>query len=364
MLDGHDRRGDSPDLPDSRRPAGGGAGRGGPGRDRSGPGGGIDGLDSLRTAPLLRWMGAMRTRTAMLVLLASGLIGVVLTLLMGQGPGFVLAFFVIIGAIVATLGVRRGTSYLFFPLPALILFIASIMIGAVHDRALESTGNNGLGVGFLQWVAAAFFPMCVATLITLAIGACRWLLGRQLISGNFPSGPASSRSGPGARRPAASDPWADDAPRSARPPLSGSDRVQGGTSPRPAQNGTSPRPAQNGTGPRSGAPWQNAPRDQRDQRDQRTSRDPWGDPRLPSPPPADPRTRPAPQFQPHDRTAPRPAQGDRTAKRPAQGDRTAKRPAQGDPRDPSARPAQGDPWDQSTRQVRPPRPPRDPRDER
>jgi len=338
LLDGHDRRGDSPDLLDGRRPGGGGASRGGPGRDRSGPGGGIDGLDSLRSAPLLRWMGAMRTRTAMLVLLASGLLGVVLTLLMGQGPGFILAFFVIIGAIVATLGVRRGTSYLFFPLPALILFIASIMIGAVHDRALESTGNNGLGVGFLQWVAAAFFPMCIATLITLAIGAGRWLLERQLITGNFttppPSGRANSRFGPGARA-AASDPWADDAPRSARPPLGGSDRVQGGTSPRPAQNGMSPRPA-------SGAPRQNAPRDRRDQRDQRTSRDPWGDPRLPSPPPSDPRTRPAPQFQPHDRTASRPAQGDRTAPRPSQ----------------------GDPWDQSTRQVRPPRPPRDPRDER
>jgi hypothetical protein len=297
-------------------------------------------------------MGAMRTRTALLVLVAAALIGVVLTLLTGQGPGGVLASFVIVGAIVATLGVRRGTSYVLFPLPALILFIASIMIGAVHDRALESTGSNGTEVGFLKWVAAAFFPMCIATVITLAIGGGRWLLGRQLVTGRFatpPPGPASSRSAPGARRPASSDPWADDAPRSARPAPGGQDRVPGGTSPRPAQDGTSPRSAQNGTSqrPAAGAPWQNAPRDQRDQRDrrdQRASRDPWGDPRLPSPPPppSDPRTRPAPQFQPHDRTGARPAQGDPTAPRP--------------PR--------GDPWDQSTRQVRPPRRPRDPRDER
>jgi len=295
---------------------------------------------------MTRWLGAMSTRTAVLALVAAALVGVVITLLTGHDPGFILGFFVVIGAIAATLGVRRGAIYLFFPLPALTLFIASIMVGAVHDRALESAGTAGVRVGFLQWVAAAFLPMCIATVVTLVIGGARWALGRQLVSGNFttrpPSGPANTRPAPGARRPSPSDPWADNAPRSARPAQNS-----------PGQTGTSPRPS--GTG----APWQDTPRgdaprgrDQRDQRDQRTSRDPWGDPRLPSPPPADPRTRPAPQFQPRDRTAPRPAEGDRTAPRPEQGDRTAPRPPQGDP------------WDQTTRQVRPPRPPRDPRDER
>jgi hypothetical protein len=305
MQDGRDMRGNS--RPGARRA------------------GGRDGLDSLRGGPMTRWMGAIATRTAVLVLVAAALIGVVLTLITGHDPGFILGFFVVIGAIAATLGVRRGAIYLFFPLPALTLFIASIMVGAVHDRALESAGTAGVRVGFLQWVAAAFLPMCIATVVTVVIGGARWALGRQLVSGNFttrpPSGPANTRPAPGARRPSSSDPWADDAPRSARP-------APNGTGPRPAQNG----PGQSGTSPRPAAPWQNAPRDQRDQRDQRTSRDPWGDPRLPSPPPSDPRTRPAPQFQPRDRTGPRPAQGD--------------------------------PWDSSTRPVRPPRPPRDPRDER
>lgn len=336
MLDGRDWRGDSPDFPESRRPPSGGA------RQAGGQASALDGFDSLRAGAMLRWMGAMSTRTAALALIAAALAGVVLTLITGHDPGFILGFFVTIGAIVATLGVRRGAIYLFFPLPALILFLSSITVGAVHDRAVESASASGFGASFLQWVAAAFFPMCIATVVTLVIGGARWALGRQLITGSFTMppapGPASSRQVPGARRPTASDPWTDDAPRSARPPLGGSDRIQGGTGSRPTQNGRSPRPA-------TGAPRQNAPheqRDRRDQRDQRTSRDPWGDPRLPSPPPADPRTRPAPQFQPHDRTAGRPAQGDRTAPRPPK----------------------GDPWDQATRQVRPPRPPRDPRDER
>jgi hypothetical protein len=278
---------------------------------------------------VLRWFGALSTRTAVLVLVAAALLGVVFTLLAGKDPGFTLGFFVVIGSIVATLGVRRGAIYLFFPLPALSLFLGAIMIGAVHDRAVEATGSAGLRVAFLQWVAAAFFPMCIATAVALAIGGGRWVLGRQLVTGNFPApppagrpippGPANTRQAPGARRPSASDPWADDAPRSAR-------QAPGA----PVQNG----PAQNGTGPRpAGAPWRDDPRAPRDQRDQRASRDPWGDPRLPSPPPpppaADPRTRPSPQFQPRDRTAPRPAQGD--------------------------------PWDPSTR---PARPPRDPRDQR
>ena len=268
----------------------------------------------------------------MLVLVAAALLGVVLTLLTGHDPGFLLGFFVVIGAIVAMLGVRRGAIYLFFPLPALILFLSALVVGAVHDRSLETTNGLGVGVGFLQWVAGVFFPMCIATAVTLVIGGARWLLGRQLVTGNYAPPPANTRPAPGARRPLPSDPWSDDPPRAARPAQSG-----------PNQNGTGPRPG--------GNPWQDVPRPSRDQRDQRANRDPWGDPRLPSPPPADQRPRdgrPAPQFQPRDPTA----QGDRTTPRPAQGDRTAPRPAQGDP------------WDQSTRPVRPPRPPRDPRDQR
>ena len=176
---------------------------------------------------MLRWLGAMSTRTAVLILVAAALVGVVLTLLTGHDPGFILGFFVVIGAIVATLGVRRGAIYLFFPLPALTLFLASIMVGAVHDRALESAGTAGVRVGFLQWVAAAFFPMCIATVVTLALGGGRWLLGRQLVSGNFttrppagqpvPPGPANTRQAPGARRPPSAGRLPDDPPRSARP---------------------------------------------------------------------------------------------------------------------------------------------------
>jgi hypothetical protein len=165
----------------------------------------------------------------------------------------------------------------------------------------------------------------VATILVVLIGGGRWLLGRQLITGQSPlaagrPAPGKARSAPGARRPAV-DSWADDNPFDvpAPPPSAQTGPTpRQGTGPAPRQ-GTGPAPRQ-GTGP---APRQGAPNGTRPPRDQRTDRDPWGDPRLPadrSQPQAAPRTRPAdqgrqapsppppaqPKAQPRDRT-PRPS---------------------------------------------------------
>ena len=136
-------------------------------------------------------------------------------------------------------------------------------------------------------------------------------------------------------RPGQHSPGSRRAPPVVKRPL-GRRRRRAPPAPRRTAPARAPRrtvPARTAQARARAAPWQNAPRDQRDQRDQRTSRDPWGDPRLPSPPPSDPRTRPAPQFQPRDRTGPRPAQGDRTAPRPPKATPGTRLPAQ------SARPA-------------------------
>ncbi len=262
---------------------------------------------------MLRWLGVLRVRSAVLILVAAALLGAVLTLIAGRDPGFLLGFFMIVGTFVAALAVRRGAAYLLFPWPALLLFIAAIMVGSVHDTGLESAGAAGLGAGFTQWVAAVFFPMCVSTILALVIGAARWVLDRQLVTGPPAAArtPANARPAPGRRSPA-SDPWETGFSSNSPPP----------SAPRP------PRLGANGSGPA---------------RDSRADRDPWGDPRI-----AGNRSQP-PTAQPP--TAQRPADGPRTAAPrfvPREG--TSQPPQTSAPRDPAPRLPRGprsqprDPW--------------------
>ena len=50
------------------------------------------------------------------------MIGIIGTLVAGSEPGLLLSLFIIVGAVVATLAVRPGAVYLFFPLPAFAFF--------------------------------------------------------------------------------------------------------------------------------------------------------------------------------------------------------------------------------------------------
>ncbi len=63
----------------------------------------------------------MSTRNGLLVLIAATVLGIVGTLVAGREPGPLLSLFIIVGAVVATLAVRPGAVYLFFPLPAVRL---------------------------------------------------------------------------------------------------------------------------------------------------------------------------------------------------------------------------------------------------
>jgi hypothetical protein len=254
----------------------------------------------------------------MSLLVAGTAVGVVVTLVAGQEPGGLLGFFIIVGAIAAALCIKRGKVYLLFPAPALAFFVAAIVTGKVHDAKLGSS-TASLGAGFTQWVAGIFFPAVVGTIIVVLIGGGRWLLGRQLVTGQSPlaasrPAPVKPRPAPRDRRPAV-DSWAEENPfdtSAPRPSQTGPAPRQGtgpaprqGTGPAPRQ-GTGPAPRQ-GTGP---APKQgNAPRPggaangarpPRPARDPRGDRDQWG---APSPadgnqPGANPRPRPRPNGQP------------------------------------------------------------------
>jgi hypothetical protein len=287
--DGSDRRSPRPDD-FGGRPRLPGAGRA---VDRGGPTGDQVGFDGYRSGGPARWLGRMPTWTSILLLFAGTVVGVIVTLVAGQEPGGLLGFFIIVGTIAAALCIRPGKVYLLFPVPALAFFLAAIVTGKVHDAKLGSS-TAGLGAGFTQWVAGIFFPAVIATIIVVLIGGGRWLLGRQLISGQSPlsagrPAPGKPRPAPRDRRPG-TDSWANDNPPSART----------------SQTGPAPR---QDTGPRPGSVPAGA-RPPRPPRDPRGTRDPWGDPRLPGgrtqPPTGNPRPRPSGQSQPQPR-APRPS---------------------------------------------------------
>ena len=196
--DGYDRRGPMPDD-FAGRPRSPGKGRA---QDRGVLTGGPSGPDGWRPGGVARWLGRMSTRTAVLVLFAGTLLGVIFTLAVGQEPGGLLGFFIIVGTIAAALGIRRGKVYLLFPAPALAFFLAAIVTGKVHDAKLGSS-TAGLGAGFTQWIAGIFFPAVVATIVVLLVGGGRWLLGRQLVTGGSPQ--YAGRPAPGKGRPAPRD---------------------------------------------------------------------------------------------------------------------------------------------------------------
>ena len=275
-------------------------------------------MNSLQSGGLTRWIGRMSTRTAMLVLAAGALLGIIFTVLAGQEPGNLLGFFIIVGSLAAVLGIQRGKVHLLFPAPALAFFVTAVLAGKVHDAKLGSS-TAATGVGFTQWIAGIFFPAVVATILVLLIGGGRWLLGRQLITGQSlmpPSGPP-----PRAPRPAAREPRPAPRPR------------------RPARNEDPDRDSWADDNPFEG---QSAFQTQMmpaatDDRPSRQNRDQWGEPRTGPRPNAQPRDRaPRPGPGPGQGSGPRPSQG--SGPRPSQG--SGPRPSQGSAPRPSFNPNQ------------------------
>jgi hypothetical protein len=165
----------------------------------------------------------MPPRGAVLILAGAAIVGMVGTLSMGQDPGSLLGFLVVAGSVIAALTIRPGAVYQIIPLPALTYLIAAVITGAYHDRAVD-TSKTQLGINFLQWIAGGFLTMSAATILVIVIAGARWMLRRQLVSGQFPV--SAQRSAPGRpprRSPAPGtradrDNWADADPWEGRQP--------------------------------------------------------------------------------------------------------------------------------------------------
>jgi len=178
-------------------------------------------------------MGRLPSWGAVLILAGAAIVGMVGTLSMGHDPGSFLGLLVVAGAVIAALTVRPRAVYQIIPLPALTYLIAAVITGAYHDRAID-TSKTQIGINFLQWIAGGFLAMSAATILVIVIAGARWVLRRQLVSGQFAVSEQRSAPDRAPRRSPASgtradrDDWADADLREGRrqPPASRRNRDQ------------------------------------------------------------------------------------------------------------------------------------------
>jgi hypothetical protein len=311
--DGRDPRGDpsgprpeaspraAPSFSPARSAAGTGATRGTGGSTASKRAPAEAPRSGLLATPALSWVGRLPEKGAVLVFAGIMALGTILTVVMGQDPGFLLGLFLILGSVAATAAVRRGAAHKFIPLPALAYLVAATVTGMAHDpESLNSTRQFLLD--FLTWIGGAFVAVTASTILVVLIALSRWLLSGRLVSGQLPGGGAGSPRA--AARPATRGPRGgrgsyngrdDRSPRSSRdqrddgsPGTSGPWRNQGRLDDRgPRAEGTWPSQTFRGNRDQRDDDTWGAPssRDDRGRRDEgtwpsqgmREGRDTWGD---------------------------------------------------------------------------------------
>lgn len=151
--------------------------------------------------PGLRWVGAWRQRRAILVLLGIALLGLVGTIVIGHDPGFLLGALLVVGSVVAAIGVQGRAVHKLIPLPALSYLVMTTVSGLANDWS-NLNDSKELVTSFLTWIGGGFFGLVAATVLVVLITFIRWLGSRLLVSGQLPEtppGPGRTLSGPASR---------------------------------------------------------------------------------------------------------------------------------------------------------------------
>jgi len=181
-----DSRGGTPARAGTSRPSANGAGQSrGRGADRGAgpraPGPGGPGAPGGRLSRI--WQGSLSGGLGICVIVGSGVIGAVATIMTRAEPGSVLGLSVLAGTVAAALTVQPRTGRLIFPVPALSYLFAALASGVAYDR---SSNKTELAVGAAQWIANGFFVMVLATLLAIALTTVRWLMWRRDQRGPVP----------------------------------------------------------------------------------------------------------------------------------------------------------------------------------
>jgi hypothetical protein len=102
-------------------------------------------------------------------------LGALISVLAGTGPGPVLGVSLVAATLAAALAIQPRAVYRLIPVPALAYVVTATAVGLIGDRS-ASTSHTALAVGAAQWIASGFLPMTAATLLAIAVTALRWLI--------------------------------------------------------------------------------------------------------------------------------------------------------------------------------------------
>ena len=120
----------------------------------------------------------MPGRGGLTIVLGSVGLGMLVTIVAGSGPGLILGIFLVAGTVAAALLVRPRDVHLMIPVPALAYLAASVIAGAVHDRA-ALVSRTAMAVSAVQWLASGFLAIALATAIVLALTIVAWQARRR-----------------------------------------------------------------------------------------------------------------------------------------------------------------------------------------
>jgi hypothetical protein len=135
----------------------------------------------------------------------SAALGALLTIALQRDPGTLLGMFIVIGTVIAGLGVRARSVYLIIPVPVLAYSVTAVVAGMINDRAADTSHFADL-VHLGSWIGNGFLTMSAATIIAIITTGVRmfaeWRSGRLRPPGR-PSRPGGSPRGPS--RPSADE---------------------------------------------------------------------------------------------------------------------------------------------------------------
>ncbi len=130
----------------------------------------------------------------MLIVVATAVLGAIVTVVTKRDPGSVLGWLIVAGTAIAGFAVRPRSAYLLVPVPALAYVVFGLAAGYIRHQSDPSSA--GLAVNAAQWIANGFLTMAAATVLAVVIALGRWLLARR----GGASATGRPRSGAGGRR--------------------------------------------------------------------------------------------------------------------------------------------------------------------
>ena len=125
----------------------------------------------------------------------------VATIVIGHDPGFLIGALLVVGSVIAAIGVHRQAVHKLIPLPALSYLVTTTVAGTANDWT-NLKDSKEFVTSFLTWIGGGFFGLVAATVLVALITFIRWLGSRLLVSGQLPgtpSGPGRTVSGPASR---------------------------------------------------------------------------------------------------------------------------------------------------------------------